>query len=219
LSDSTTALQHHLAHQHQFDDADQQRQASTFGMWIFLLTEVMFFGGVFTAYVLYRALYPDAFGHASNHLDIRLGGFNTAVLLTSSLTMVLAVYGCQVGRRRMFKTFLLATIGLGLVFLAVKAYEYAHKFHEGLVPGPFFNYHGPDAPQAQLFFSIYFALTGIHALHMVIGICILGILFFNARKYGPDYYTPVENTGLYWHFVDIVWIFLFPLLYLILRHH
>ena len=219
MADSGLALQEHLAHQHQFDDAEQQREASTFGMWIFLVTEIMFFAGAFTAYVLYRALYPDAFGHVSNHLDIRLGGFNTAVLLTSSLTMVLAIYGCQVGRRGLFKGFTLLTMGLGLVFLMVKAYEYAHKFHEGLVPGPFFTYEGPDAHQAQLFFSLYFALTGIHAVHMIIGIGILGVLLANGKKYGPKYYTPVENAGLYWHFVDIVWIFLFPLLYLILRHH
>ena len=220
MADSSLALpDHDLSHQHQFDDATQQREASTLGMWIFLLTEVMFFGGVFTAYVVYRSLFPNAFGHASNHLDIRLGGFNTAVLLTSSLTMVMAIYGCQIGNRRLFKTFMVITMALGGVFLLVKAYEYAHKFHEGLVPGPFFTYEGPDAEQAQLFFSLYFALTGIHALHMIIGIVVLGVLLANARKYGPSYHTPVENAGLYWHFVDIVWIFLFPLLYLILRHH
>jgi cytochrome c oxidase subunit 3 len=219
LSDSSLALQEHLAHQHQFDDAEQQRDASTLGMWVFLLTEIMFFSGAFTAYVVYRAIYPGAFGEASNHLDIRLGGFNTAVLLTSSLTMVLAVYGCQTGRRGLFRLNLILTMALGAVFLGVKAYEYTHKFHEGLVPGPFFTYHGADAQQAQLFFSIYFALTGIHALHMVIGIGLLAVLLANSRKYGPAYYTPVENSGLYWHFVDIVWIFLFPLLYLILRHH
>ncbi len=188
-------------------------------MWIFLVTEVMFFGGVFLAYIIYRAQFGDAFGHASNHLDIRLGGFNTAVLLTSSLTMVLAIYGAQIGRKKVLVGNLLLTIALGLVFLGVKAYEYSHKFHEGLVPGPYFTYSGPDAPQAQIFFSLYFALTGIHAVHMVIGIGILVVLLLNAHKYGPKYYTPVENTGLYWHFVDIVWIFLFPLLYLILRHH
>jgi cytochrome c oxidase subunit 3 len=219
LADSSLALEQRLAHQHQFDDADQQRDASTLGMWIFLVTEIMFFAGAFTAYVVYRSKFPDAFGHASNHLDLRLGGFNTAVLLSSSLTMVLAVYGCQTGRRAFFRTYLALTMGLGGVFLAVKAYEYGHKFHEGLVPGPFFTYEGPDAPQAQLFFSIYFALTGIHALHMVIGVGLLAVLLAGARKYGPGYYTPVENTGLYWHFVDIVWVFLFPLLYLILRHH
>ena len=219
MADHGLALQEHLAHQHQFDDPDQQREASTFGMWVFLVTEIMFFGGVFTCYVLYRALYPNAFGSASNHLDIRLGGFNTAVLLTSSLTMVLAIYGCQIGKRNYFRGFTLLTMFLGLVFLGVKAYEYWHKFHEGLVPGPFFTYEGPDARQAQLFFSLYFALTGIHAIHMIIGIGILAVLLANARKYGPVYYTPVENAGLYWHFVDIVWIFLFPLLYLILRHH
>ena len=219
MPDSSLTAANELALQHQFDDADQQREASTFGMWVFLVTEVMFFAGVFTAYIVYRSLFPNAFGYASNHLDLGLGAFNTAVLLTSSLTMVLAIYGCQSGRPGMLKLFLLLTMGLGLVFLSVKGIEYAHKFHEGLVPGPFFTYDGPDVAQAQLFFSLYFALTGIHALHMVIGICVLGVLLANSSKYNPAYYTPLENAGLYWHFVDVVWIFLFPLLYLVLRHH
>ena len=209
-----------FAHQHQFDDAEQQRDASTLGMWVFLVTEIMFFAGMFTAYVVYRALYPNAFAHASHHLDVVLGTVNTTVLITSSLTMALAVHAAQLGRRGAIVTFLLATITLGCTFLVIKSFEYAHKFHEGLVPGPNFAYTGPDAGQQQLFFSIYFAMTGLHALHMVIGIGLLAYLVAKAQRgrFSRAYYTPVEIIGLYWHFVDIVWIFLFPLLYLLGRH-
>jgi cytochrome c oxidase subunit 3 len=214
LSETTTYVAHH------FDDAEQQHEASTFGMWLFLVTEIMFFGGLFTAYVVYRSAFPGAFAHASNHLDLLMGGINTAVLIASSLTMALAVHGAQIGKNDLLKTGLLLTILLGSVFLAIKAYEYGHKFHEGLVPGPYFTYGGADAKNAELFFSMYFAMTGLHALHMVIGIAILAILLLQARRgvYGAHYFTPIELTGLYWHFVDIVWIFLFPLLYLIGRH-
>src|SRR5262245_31548627 len=219
---SRLPLAEHLAEvAHQFDDAEQQRLASTLGMWVFLVQEIMFFGGAFCTYVVYRTLFPDAFGHASRHLDVRLGTFNTAVLIASSLTMALAVHAAQIGRRgRTIAAWLLVTMALGATFLVVKVTEYAHKFHEGLVPGPAFTYAGPDAPQAQLFFSIYFVLTGLHALHMVIGIGLLTWLTREAwrGRYGPRYHAPVENSGLYWHFVDIVWIFLFPLLYLIGRH-
>jgi cytochrome c oxidase subunit III len=205
---------------HHFDDAEQQHDASAFGMWLFLVTEVMFFGGLFTTYVVYRMLYPAAFAGASHELDIGLGAFNTAILLTSSLTMALAVHGSQVGKRGMLVVCLILTIILGSAFLGVKAYEYWHKWHEHLIPGPYFAYHGPDPTNAQLFFSLYFAMTGLHALHMVIGIALLGILTVLGMRgaYNRFYYTPVELTGLYWHFVDLVWIFLFPLLYLIGRH-
>ena len=205
---------------HQFDDAEQQHDASSLGMWLFLVTEVMFFGGVFTVYVVYRSLFPGAFGHASNHLDIVLGTFNTAVLIGSSLTMALAVHAAQTGDRRWLQRGLVLTIVLGSIFLGVKFSEYSHKFHENLVPGPNFHYPGDDAPHAELFFGLYFALTGLHAVHMIIGIAILLVLLAGARRgrYGAHYFTPIEITGLYWHFVDIVWIFLFPLLYLIERH-
>jgi cytochrome c oxidase subunit 3 len=216
-----TTADRHFAHvAHHFDDARQQREAGSLGMWIFLVTEIMFFGGLFTAYVVYRALFPDTFAHASRHLNVVLGTTNTVVLITSSLTMALAVWSAQTDRRSGTVRALLATIGLGSVFLGIKAWEYAHKFHEGLVPGPAFAYSGPDAPHAQLFFSLYFTMTGLHALHMVIGIGLLLWLLSAARagRFSAAYHTPVEVTGLYWHFVDIVWIFLFPLLYLIGRH-
>jgi cytochrome c oxidase subunit III len=206
--------------QHQFDTVEQQRDASTLGMWVFLVTEILFFGGLFLVYTVYRAEYPLAFAEASRHLDITLGTFNTAVLIISSLTMALAVYSASLGRRKAIIAFLLATMALGGVFLGVKAVEYAHKFHDHLVPGPGFRFPGAGAHQAEIFFSLYFAMTGLHAAHMIIGIGLLTVLVLQARKgrYGPEYYTPVEVCGLYWHFVDIVWIFLFPLLYLIGRH-
>ena len=206
---------------HQFDDAVQQHEASGLGMWVFLLTEILFFGGLFTIYTVYRSLYPEAFGHASSTLDIELGTINTAVLIGSSLTMALAVHTAQVSRNgRLVALFLFATIALGSVFLGIKAIEYAQKFHEHHVPGPFFHYEGADPQQSELFFCLYFLMTGLHAIHMVIGVGILGVLGVMALRgrFGPDYYTPVELTGLYWHFVDIVWIFLFPLLYLVERH-
>jgi len=189
-------------------------------MWVFLVTEIMFFGGLFTGYAVYRAAYPAAFAEGSQHLDILLGGINTAVLIGSSLTMALAVHSAQVGERSGLVRFLLLTIVLGLVFLGIKGLEYTHKFEEHLVPGSKFVAEGPHAPQMQLFFGFYFSMTGMHALHMVIGIGILAVLTWQAWRghFSPAYWTPVELTGLYWHFVDIVWIFLFPLLYLLGRH-
>ena len=205
---------------HQFDDADQQYEAGNLGMWIFLVTEVLFFGGLFTAYLVYRYQNPAAFAEASNHLGLWLGGINTAVLICSSLTMALAVHGAQLGHRKALVRFLGLTILLGLVFLGIKWVEYAQKFQDGLVPGLNFVYGGADKDAAELFFCLYFLMTGLHAIHMVIGLGILGTLVWLAWRgwFSPGYYTPVEVSGLYWHFVDLVWIFLFPLLYLIGRH-
>jgi cytochrome c oxidase subunit 3 len=215
----------HLAHQ--FDHLEQQRQSTSLGMWMFLVTEIMFFGGIFTAYTVYRAAYATAFSAASHHLDIKLGGLNTAILITSSFTMAMAVRSAQLGRRKTQVAFLVMTLLFGLAFLGIKAVEYEHKFAEHLFPGPGFKFpaigmHGEpiDPRYARIFFSLYFALTGMHALHMVIG---AGLLVWLIRKAArgdltPEYHDPIECTGLYWHFVDIVWIFLFPLLYLIGRH-
>ena len=205
---------------HHFDDAEQQHNASTLGMWLFLVQEVMFFGGLFLAYVVYRTSFPEAFHAGSHELDITLGAFNTVVLLTSSLTMALSVHAAQVSKRGMLIVNLLLTLFLGLVFLGVKVIEYAAKFEHHLVPGPHFAFHGPDATNAQLFFSLYFAMTGLHALHMIIGAGLLMVLIVRSTQgmFNKNYYTPVEMVGLYWHFVDLVWIFLFPLLYLLGRH-
>jgi len=210
----TRALAHH------FDDAAQQKDAATLGMWVFLVTEILFFGGLFMAYVVYRATYPEAWVAASHELDVALGGVNTAVLILSSLTMALAVQAAQTGWRRGLLIFLVLTIALGVVFLGIKTVEYQHKFAEHHVPGASFRFEGPHARGAQLFFSLYFAMTGMHAAHMVIGIGLLLNLMRQAAagRFMPAWYTPVEMMGLYWHFVDIVWIFLFPLLYLVGRH-
>lgn len=201
----------------QFEDREQQREASWLGMWIFLVTEIMFFGGMFAGYAVYRSAYPAAFADASRHLNLVLGAINTGVLITSSLTMALAVHSAQAGRRRALAGFLLATMLLGCGFLGIKFVEYYHKFEEHLVPGRDFVYPRTFARQARLFFSLYFAMTGMHALHMLIGIGLLAALVFQSRRnrFSAQYHAPVELTGLYWHFVDIVWIFLFPLLYLI----
>ena len=215
MSDSHTHVAHH------FDSAEQQFEASQLGMWAFLVTEIMFFGGLFLGYTIYRSLYPEAFAEASRLLDYKLGAINTAVLICSSLTMVLAVRAAQLGRKRSLIVYMLLTMILGSAFLGNKVVEYSHKFHQHLVPGLHF---GPEPPlaqpqQAQLFFSFYFGMTGLHALHMIIGLAILAVLVYQAwrGKFSSGYFAPVDITGLYWHFVDVVWIFLFPLLYLIGR--
>jgi len=203
----------------QFDDAEQQRESATIGMWVFLATEVMFFGGMFLGYAVYRSSYPMAFGEASRRQDIVLGALNTAILLTSSLTMAMAVHAAHQGKRRQLVGFLIGTIVLGSAFLGIKFYEYFQKFEEHLVPGRGFALEGADPRHSQLFFSFYFAMTGMHAVHMIIGIVMMGVLIVFALrgKYSERYYNPVEMAGLYWHFVDIVWVFLFPLLYLVER--
>jgi len=208
----------------QFNTAEQQKDASTLGMWIFLITEVMFFGGMFAAYTVYRRAYPEVFAVASSSLNAVLGAINTGVLLFSSFTMVMAVRAGQLGQRNMIILFLILTLFFGGVFLGVKAIEWTEKFEEHHIPGQAaFHLEGlaPDQQgHAQLFFSLYFAMTGLHALHMVVGVGLLSFLIWQAKKgtYSTTYFTPVDVGGLYWHFVDIIWIFLFPLLYLIDRH-
>jgi cytochrome c oxidase subunit 3 len=211
-----------LALREQFETPTQQKEASTLGMWIFLVTEIMFFGGMFLAYTVYRSMYPNVFAAASNTLNVIIGAVNTAVLLCSSFTMVMAVRSAQIGSRRALVVFLILTMLLGGVFLGVKAYEWNEKFQEHHVPGPSFHLEGePMQGPAQLFFSLYFAMTGVHALHMIVGEGIMLVLLLQAwaGKFTREYYTPIDIGGLYWHFVDIIWIFLFPLLYLIGRHH
>ncbi|MEK7409252.1 MAG: cytochrome c oxidase subunit 3 [Acidobacteriota bacterium] len=214
MPDSELALAHH------FVDLDQQHDAATLGMWVFLVTEIMFFGGLFAGYALYRSIYPAAFGHGSRLCDVTLGAINTVVLISSSLTMALAVRAAQLGLRARLIAFLAATLLLGSLFLGIKFLEYSHKFHEHLVPGAGFGYSGPNSRQVQLFLCFYFGMTGLHALHMVIGVGVLLVLMVLAWR---GHITPlrsnsVEVAGLYWHFVDIVWIFLFPLLYLVDLH-
>ena len=213
-----------LALREQFDTAEQQKDASTLGMWIFLITEIMFFGGMFAVYTVYRNWYPEVFKVASTSLNQIVGAINTGVLLLSSFTMVMAVRAGQLGQQKMIIWFLILTLFFGGVFLGVKAYEWYEKFEAHHIPGMAEFHLEGVAPQeqghAQLFFSIYFAMTGLHALHMVIGVGILLTLIVQAYqgKFSASYYTPVDVAGLYWHFVDVIWIFLFPLLYLIDRH-
>jgi len=235
----------------QFKTLEQQKESATLGMWIFLITEVMFFGGIMLAYALNRHVYYPAFAVGSNTLSLKLGGFNTVVLLASSFTMAMAVWSSQVGKKTLISIFLLLTISLGFVFFGVKYVEYSQKFHHHLVPGKkfdiFYCVNNPascsdldgeelmvegkllDAAKAadpdlnahaQLYYSAYFGMTGLHALHMVIGAGLLLWLLKGslAGRFTPQWNTPVDIVGLYWHFVDIVWIYLFPLLYLIDRH-
>ncbi len=206
-------------HAHQFDTPQQQHQATRLGMWAFLITEVMLFSGMFVAYILYRTWYPEAFIEGSSHLDVMLGTINTLVLISSSFTMVLAVHAAAEGKKQAIQKNLVLTLVLGLVFLGIKAVEYSHKFHDHLVPGPNFAHEGIHGGHLQLFYSLYFAMTGTHAFHMIIGMGLLVYLFIRAGKgaFNKDH-TAVELVGLYWHFVDLVWIFLFPLLYLLGRH-
>jgi cytochrome c oxidase subunit 3 len=204
---------------HQFDDLEQQHEAASLGMWVFLMTEIMFFGGMFLGYAVYRSLHPEAFHAASRHLDIVLGTVNTGALLVSSLAMALAVHAMQIGSRRAATIFLVLTILLASLFLGIKAVEYYHKYAEGVVPGPGFSFEGADPKGAQLFFTFYFVMTGMHAFHMVIGIGLMLVMIYMIRsgRVTAEHNSAVEMTGLYWHFVDIVWVFLFPLLYLIDR--
>jgi len=202
---------------HHFETIDQQNQSAALGMWAFLVQEVMFFGGLFTVYLVYRTLHPGAFAEGSHHLPVDVGTFNTAVLIGSSLTMALAVRCAQLGEGKKAALLIYATMALALVFMGVKGVEYSHKWHDSLVPG--LKWHpeaGADA-HLNLFFALYFVMTGCHALHMLIG---LVLMVFVARKAWRGGYTRanflgVECLGLYWHFVDLVWIFLFPLLYLL----
>ncbi len=272
--------------QHQFGDMKQQEESVSIGMWLFLAQEIMFFGGLFTAYLVYRSRYPMAFAAGSNHLDAFWGGLNTLVLIVSSLTMALTVYYAQKSNRNMQVIMIILTMLFGTVFLGVKAIEYSDKYHHGLVPMAGLNqkvkadashhetakpcwevdHNAPPAvhpnPRGEflwtdcslvkvaedggflteaervgyysngeidiekfkgivrIFYYLYFVMTGLHALHMIAGLLLMSWLLWTAWKgtYNSEYYMPVEMSGLYWHFVDIVWIFLFPLLYLLGRH-
>jgi len=237
LSDSNVAVQtsvHDDVHRpellHHFADPQQQRDSASLGMWIFLGTEVMFFGGLFCAYLIYRIWYYADFAAASKSINAALGGTNTAVLICSSLTVVLAIWAAETSRRALMLAMLVLTMFFGLCFLGIKGVEYHDKFVEHHVPGPSFSFEHEQIPghpgqyanpqHAEIFFALYFIMTGLHALHMIVGLGIFTWLFVMAWKgrFTPEYHTPLEIGGLYWHFVDIIWIYLFPLLYLIDRH-
>ncbi len=221
---------HSSALRHHFANLDQQKDSSVLGMWTFIVQEILFFGGLFLVYTIYRHEYFDVFEACSHHLDWKLGAANTVVLIFSSLTMAMGVHAAALGQKKATAAWLVLTIVLGSIFLGVKVVEYTEKFEHHLVPGPHFlppeeaahelKIQPSQTGQAQLYFSLYFAMTGLHAIHMIIGIPIILYLAWRSwhGAYTPAYHTPVELTGLYWHFVDIVWIFLFPLLYLIGHH-
>jgi cytochrome c oxidase subunit 3 len=219
------ATEPHLAHH--FDSMQQQQDTQVLGMWTFLVTEVLLFGAVITGFAVYRLRYPHAFEIAAKHLLLWVGALNTLVLLTSSLTMALAVYATQVGRGRMLVVTLALTIFFGGTFLGLKALEYTLDYQEGLFPVLNFNPQaekwvaaGADPARVQLMLVFYYILTGLHAVHMTVGMALLVWLLVRAARgaFSPGYYAPVEVVGLYWHFVDIVWLFLFPLLYLGVKH-
>ncbi len=203
--------------QHHFKDMAQQFDAAKIGMWLFLVTEVLLFGGLFVGYGIMHAKHPEAFMAAHHHLDRTLGALNTVVLLFSSFTMVLAVWAAQTSRRNLLILFLVLTLLCAGTFLVVKYFEYAHKFHEGLLPGKYYSHEGDTVPGQFLFFSFYFMMTGLHGIHVVIGM--LAILWILGRAIRGDfsskYFSPVDITGLYWHLVDLIWIYVFPLMYLI----
>jgi cytochrome c oxidase subunit 3 len=202
----------------QFEDAQQQSEAGHLGMWTFLATEVLFFGGLFLVYAVYRHFYFTEFAAASRHTDVFYGTLNSVILLTSSFTMALAVQFGKAGQSKLIVRCLILTICLGVAFLVVKGFEYHEDIADRLVPGA--NFDPALPPPAQIFFWLYWVMTGLHGIHILIGLGILTIMTWLAHrgKFSANYYTPLEITGLYWHFVDIVWLFLYPLLYLVQRH-
>ena len=202
---------------HHFDTQEQQNNAGRLGMWLFLGTEVLLFAGLFLGYTVYRHFYHETFHEASRTLSIVLGTTNTIVLITSSLTVALAYWAVKTGKNGLGAFLLVVTILCACGFLVIKGFEYHHKFEEGMLPGQFYHYAEITGPGANLYFTIYFLTTGLHAFHVIVGMSVLIWVLARLLKghFSPGYYYPVELGALYWHLVDLVWIFLFPLLYLI----
>ncbi|HYH96489.1 cytochrome c oxidase subunit 3 family protein [Hyalangium sp.] len=201
-----------------FASLEVQNHAARLGMWLFLSTEILLFAGLFVCYGVYRYAYPEAFAEASRHLDLSLGTVNTVVLITSSLTAALAVHYAKEGKNSLVAIMFGLTIAMAGAFLVIKGFEYSHKFEEGALPGPYYTMEAVQLPGVPLYFTIYFLATGLHAFHVIIGMSVLVWLMFKAmreKNFGPNNYTAVELGSMYWHLVDLVWIFLFPLLYLI----
>lgn len=213
--DAITSNHSHL--QHHFSDAEQQRESAKMGMWVFLVTEILLFGGLFVAYGIFRAWYPEMFYNAHKFLDVSLGALNTIVLITSSLTMALAIRSAQLNKKNESIAYLIATLIFAFIFLVVKYFEYSHKIELGQLPGSLYTFVGVEGTNPHIFFGIYFAMTGLHGIHVIIGILAITWVLRKTLKneFSNQYYTPMEMTGLYWHLVDMIWIFLFPLLYLI----
>ncbi len=228
---------HH--HAHHFDSAEHEFESSKFGIWVFLCTEILMFGGLFVGYLIYSSKYPEIFEAGAKFLDWRLGAINTAVLLLSSFTIAVSIRNLQMGQKQAAVRNMIITLICGLVFMGIKGYEHNHKFHLGLYPGKYFDYNpgheshsSTDAAAGEhgevthmdklpenmgMYFAFYFIMTGIHGTHVLIGMGLILWCLLRARKdeFGPEYYTPVEGSALFWHLVDLVWIYLFPLLYLI----
>ncbi len=202
---------------HHFSDADQQRESAKLGMWVFLLTEILLFGGLFVTYAVFRSWNPDMFYNAHKQLNVTLGTMNTVVLITSSVTVALAIRSIRLDRKKHAIALLAVTLILAGVFLVIKYFEYSHKFHLGQLPGKFYTFTGLQGNNPHIFFSVYFAMTGLHGFHVLAGMIVISIMIYRTsrNRFSSEYYTPVELTGLYWHLVDLIWIYLFPLLYLI----
>jgi len=205
----------HLAHH--FSEVEQQRESAKLGMWIFLLTEILLFGGLFVAYSVYRVWNPDMFYTAHKFLNVSMGTANTIILISSSLTMALAIRSIQLNDRKKTIVFLVITLLFASAFLVIKYFEYSHKIHLGQLPGKFYTFTGIEGTNPHIFFSIYFMMTGLHGIHVIAGMGVISWMLLRTTQnhFSPEYYTPLELTGLYWHLVDLIWIFLFPLFYLI----
>jgi cytochrome c oxidase subunit 3 len=206
---------HHVGHH--YDNAEHEFSSAKQGMWIFMVTEVLMIGALFVGYLLFRLRFPEAFHEAHQHLDVKLGTTNTVILLVSSATMVLGVSAVQRGNNKRGMRMLMATVALGACFLVVKYFEYTHEFKEGIFPGGYYHFEGLKTAHAPLFYSFYFVMTGIHAFHVIVGMSLITWLITKIKRghISKDYFTPIELVGFYWHFVDLVWIYLFPLLYLL----
>ncbi|MCB9544346.1 MAG: cytochrome c oxidase subunit 3 family protein [Myxococcales bacterium] len=215
----SSIVKHHVAHH--FHDRAQESGSAKMGMWLFLVTEVLLFSGLFVAYTIIKAVNPVMWAEASKQLDATLGTINTVVLIGSSLTVALAVRAAQTNqageKNKQIAGLLGVTILLAGTFLVIKYFEYSHKFHVGLLPGTHYFFEGINADNPHLFFGVYFLMTGLHGIHVVIGMVVLTWVMIRSMKghFYKDYYTPVELGGLYWHLVDLIWIYLFPLLYLV----
>ncbi len=217
MADHSSSTTHSRFFQHHFVDAEQQFQTAKMGMWIFLVTEILMFGGLFAAYIVFRLWYPDLFTQASTELNTFWGGVNTVVLIGSSLTVAMAIKSAQLNQKKNIAINLGITLALAAVFMVIKYFEWTHKFELGIFPGQFYDFGGIAHEKANVFFSLYYLMTGLHGIHVLIGMGLMGWLLWRSLKnhFDSEYYTPIEITGLYWHLVDIIWIFLFPLFYLI----
>jgi cytochrome c oxidase subunit 3 len=217
MSTVKTAGKHH--HAHHYDSAEHEYNTSKFGTWLFLCTEILMFGGLFVGYIIYHRMYPETFKVGATFLDWKLGALNTVVLLVSSFTMVLGIYFAQLGQKKKSLINLYITLICGAIFMVVKYIEYSHKIHLGLLPGELFSYTGEgfDVANLAMYFSFYFCMTGLHGTHVLVGMGLIGWVIYRSHKgeFSPEYYTPIECVGLFWHLVDLIWIYLFPLLYLV----